>query len=107
MRHLTMALLVCALPVQAASNDLPGCATAGSPTVMIEGQPALRLSDVAACPPALYDIIASIRIEGQPMVRFKSVKVGKMRCIPPTMLDTLAEEKPPSPDGEMACVEGN
>ncbi len=39
---------------------------------MIGGQPALRLSDVANCPPELYQVVPSIMIEGQPVVHFRA-----------------------------------
>lgn len=51
---------------------IPACALSGSTSVMIGGQPALRLSDVANCPPELYDVVPSIMIEGQPVVHFRS-----------------------------------
>jgi hypothetical protein len=110
MRQVMMALLVASalpgLPAAAGQDDLPGCAATGSMTVTIGGRPALRLSDVANCPPELYDILSSVQIDGQPMVHFKTEKVGKMRCIPSGMLDTLAENKPASTVGETACAEG-
>ena len=69
------------LPLPAFAQDVPACALSGSMSVMIGGKPALRLSDVANCPPELYEVINSIMIEGQPMVHFKSGVAGKTTCI--------------------------
>ncbi|MCB1446584.1 MAG: PAAR domain-containing protein [Rhizobiaceae bacterium] len=75
------AVLFCFLaPALAFGQDIPGCALTGSKTVMIGGKPALRLSDVTMCPPDTYEIISSVRIDGQPMVHFKPVHFGKTRC---------------------------
>lgn len=51
---------------------IPSCALSGASSVMIGGQPALRLSDVANCPPELYEVVPSIMIEGQPVVHFRA-----------------------------------
>ena len=67
-------------PLSAVAQDIPPCALTGSMSVMIGGKPALRLSDVAKCPPELYEVINSITIEGQPMVHFKSGISGKTTC---------------------------
>ncbi len=55
-----------------ARPPIPACALSGSTSVMIGGQPALRLSDVANCPPELYEVVPSIMIEGQPVVHFRA-----------------------------------
>ncbi|NRP19836.1 hypothetical protein LPJGGPFB_03094 [Ensifer adhaerens] len=66
--------VVSAMPSEAqdARPPIPACALSGSTSVMIGGQPALRLSDVANCPPELYEVVPSIMIEGQPVVHFRS-----------------------------------
>jgi hypothetical protein len=55
-----------------AAVPIPACAMSGSKSVFIGGAPALRLSDVVNCPPELYEIVPSIMIEGQPMVKFRT-----------------------------------
>ncbi|WP_457583885.1 hypothetical protein [Ensifer canadensis] len=67
-------LVISAMPSAAedARPPIPACALSGSTSVMIGGQPALRLSDVANCPPELYEVVPSIMIEGQPVVHFRS-----------------------------------
>ncbi|WP_249695687.1 PAAR domain-containing protein [Stappia sp. WLB 29] len=73
-RHMAMrvafvlALLAPALP--AATQELPACAVTGASSVMINGRPALRLSDVAACPPGLFEPVPGVFVEGEPAVRF-------------------------------------
>lgn len=73
-RHMAMrvafvlALLAPALP--AATQELPACAVTGASSVMINGRPALRLSDVAACPPGLFETVPGVFVEGEPAVRF-------------------------------------
>jgi uncharacterized Zn-binding protein involved in type VI secretion len=47
---------------------------------MIGGRPALRLSDVASCPAELYEVVPSIRIEGQPAVRFRTGTGARGTC---------------------------
>lgn len=68
------ALVLLAAPgaMAQAGSPLPACALSGAASVMIGGRPVLRLSDVATCPPELYEVVPSIRIEGQPAVRFRS-----------------------------------
>ena len=63
-----LALLAPALP--ALAQDMPACAVTGASSVMINGRPALRLSDVAACPPGLFEPIPGVLVEGEPAVRF-------------------------------------
>lgn len=57
-----------ALP--ALAQDMPSCAVTGASSVMINGRPALRLSDVAACPPGLFEPVPGVFVEGEPAVRF-------------------------------------
>ena len=59
---------------------IPSCALSGASSVMIGGQPALRLSDVANCPPELYEVVPSIMIEGQPVVHFRAGSGEKGDC---------------------------
>jgi uncharacterized Zn-binding protein involved in type VI secretion len=47
---------------------------------MIGGRPALRLSDVANCPAELYEVVPSIRIEGQPVIRFRTGTGARGSC---------------------------
>ncbi len=88
----------------AAAQDVPACALTGSMTVMIGGKPALRLADVANCPPSLYDIIGSVQIDGQPMVHFKSGIFGKLRCFSGPSPSVSAEGKQASAAGDVACA---
>lgn len=103
MRKCALVLFVFLAPGLAAGQDLPGCAVTGSKTVMIGGKPALRLSDVVMCPPDSYEIISSIRIDGQPMVRFKPVHFGKTRCAVMGESTVMAEGKPVTPPGSTHC----
>lgn len=84
-------------------QDVPGCAVTGSKTVMIGGKPALRLSDVVLCPPDTYEIISSIQIDGQPMVRFKPVHFGKTRCAVMGDATVMAENEAATPAGSIHC----
>lgn len=59
---------------------IPACALSGSKSVFIGGAPALRLSDVVNCPPELYEIVPSVMIEGQPMVKFRTGAGEKGNC---------------------------
>ena len=99
----TTFLFVLLAPLLAEAQDLPGCAMTGSSTVMIGGKPALRLSDVANCPPDSYEIIASVKIDGQPMVHFKPVHFGKTRCAVMAEPTVTAENKPVHSLGEVHC----
>lgn len=101
--RVTTFLFVLLSPLLAGAQDLPGCAMTGSSTVMIGGKPALRLSDVADCPPDSYEIIASVKIDGQPMVHFKPVHFGKTRCAVMAEPTVTAENKPVHSLGEVHC----
>jgi uncharacterized Zn-binding protein involved in type VI secretion len=103
MNKRTAALLMLLSPSLALGQDLPGCVVTGSKTVMIGGKPALRLSDVVMCPPDTYDILSSIQIDGQPMVRFKPVHFGKTRCAVMGDDTVMAEAKPVTPHGSVHC----
>lgn len=69
-----LTLLLPALP--AAAQELPACAVTGASSVMINGRPALRLSDVAACPPGLFEPVPGVFVEGEPAVRFVAPAEG-------------------------------
>ena len=64
------------------------------------GAPALRLSDVVNCPPELYEIVPSVMIEGQPMVKFRSGVGEKGNC-------TARGEETVSVEGESASRLGD
>jgi hypothetical protein len=104
MRRFILFFALTALPLGVAATELPVCAATGSKTVMIEGKPALRLSDVVMCPPDTYEIIATMQIDGQPMVHFKPVQFGKVRC---AVLDesttVTAESKTPATQQGLHC----
>ena len=72
-------------------------------TVTIGGKPALRLSDVAQCPPDSYEIIASVTIDGQPLVHFKPVHFGKTRCAVMGDSTVMAEGKQLPTLGSQHC----
>lgn len=103
MRKSTAVLLMLLGPTLAFGQDLPGCVVTGSKTITIGGKPALRLSDVVMCPPDTYEILSSIRIDGQPMVRFKPVHFGKTRCAVMGDETVIAEGKSATPQGSMHC----
>jgi hypothetical protein len=100
-----LATLSLSLSAPAFAEEIPPCALTGSMTVMIGGKPALRLSDVAKCPPALYDIITSVQIDGQPMVHFKTGSTGKVRCFSEPNPTVTVESKQASTLGDTACAE--
>ncbi len=80
-----IACLCFALPMSPAKAGeawapIPSCALSGASSVMIGGQPALRLSDVANCPPELYEVVPSIMVEGQPVVHFRAGSGEKGDC---------------------------
>jgi uncharacterized Zn-binding protein involved in type VI secretion len=103
MKLSTAVLFVLLGPGTVFGQDLPGCAATGSKTVMIGGKPALRLSDVATCPPDIYEIISSIMIDGQPMVRMKPVHFGKTRCAVMGETTVMAEGEVVTPQGGLHC----
>ena len=103
MKKSTAVLFMLLIPGLAFGQDIPGCAVTGSKTMMIGGKPALRLSDVVMCPPDSYEIISSIMIDGQPMVRFKPVHFGKTRCAVLGDDTVIAENKVATPQGSLLC----
>lgn len=64
-------LLLAFTAVAAHAQNLPACARTGSKSVMFNGLPALRLSDVQTCPPGSYTIVNGFFVEGEPVVQFK------------------------------------
>ena len=104
MKKLTLLVCMLCLPGVTLAQDLPNCALSGSKSVMFGGKPALRLSDVINCPPESYEILTSIMIEGQPMVRFKPVHIGKTRCAVVGDTTIMAEGKPVTPQGTAHCT---
>lgn len=103
MKKSTAVLFCLLIPGLAFGQDIPGCAVTGSKTMMIGGKPALRLSDVVMCPPDSYEIISSIQIDGQPMVRFKPVHFGKTRCAVMGDTTVMAENEAATPQGSLHC----
>ena len=83
-----------------APAPIPACAMSGSKSVFIGGAPALRLSDVVNCPPELYEIVPSVMIEGQPMVKFRTGVGEKGNC-------TAGGEETVSVEGESASRLGD
>ena len=98
MRLLQTLLMI--LPLPALAADLPACARSGAVSVMINGLPALRLGDVAACPSGFYSIVPGIRIEGQPMVRLNS---GVGDCLAGASANVLVNGEGASRLGDAAC----
>jgi uncharacterized Zn-binding protein involved in type VI secretion len=105
MRSIILAIATL-VPLAAQADEIPACALSGAMSVTIGGRPALRLSDVANCPPELYDIIRSIEIEGQPMVHFKSGAAGKTRCSATGNATVAAEGKQATTLGDVNCRTG-
>lgn len=102
-RRLVAILLLLLVPLAARADQIPACALTGSMTVMIDGKPALRLSDVANCPKELYEVINSVEIDGQPMVHFKSGVAGKLRCAATGSATVDAEGKTATTAGDVTC----
>lgn len=102
-RTLISSVLSATAAMPALGQDIPTCALSGSTSVMIGGKPALRLSDVARCPPELYEVISSIMIEGQPMVHFKSGASGKTTCAAKGDKTVTAESNDVQTLGDVSC----
>lgn len=83
---------------------MPACALSGSTSVMMNGKPALRLSDVVNCPPELYEIVQSVMIEGQPMVQFRSGTGEKGDCTSKPSNDITVEGAATQSLGDVACT---
>ena len=86
-----------------AAAPIPACAMSGSKSVFIGGAPALRLSDVVNCPPELYEIVPSIMIEGQPMVKFRTGVGEKGNCTARGEESVMAEGETTSRVGDVNC----
>lgn len=106
-RNVSAGILILAFAAPTVADDapaLPACALSGATSVMIGGQPALRMSDVANCPPELYEIVPSIFIEGQPVVHFRSGTGAKGDCSakgePSVMLEGEAAQR----TGDVNCT---
>ena len=101
--------LVVAMPsvslAEEAAAPIPACAMSGAKSVFIGGAPALRLSDVVNCPPELYEIVPSIMIEGQPMVKFRSGVGEKGDCTARGEETVMAEGESTSRVGDVRCVQ--
>lgn len=103
MRIVLPMMILLSMPLAARADDIPACALSGSMTMMIGGKPALRLGDVAQCPPELYDVINSVQIDGQPMVHFKAGVAGKVRCAASGNQTVTAEGKQATTLGDVNC----
>ena len=88
-----------------APAPIPSCALSGANSVFIGGAPALRLSDVVNCPPELYEIVPSIMIEGQPMVKFRSGAGEKGNCAARGEETVMAEGESASRLGDVTCTQ--
>ncbi len=91
-------LILTAFPVVAA--DFPACAKTGAASVMFNGKPALKLSDVAACPPGTWEIIPNVVIEGEPMVHFNIGVAGSSASGSPNV---MVDGKQANTAGDIAC----
>lgn len=89
---------------EGAGAPIPACALSGSRSVFIGGAPALRLSDVVNCPPELYEIVPSVMIEGQPMVKFRSGVGEKGKCTARGEGTVSVEDGPASRLGDVSCT---
>ncbi|WLR91224.1 PAAR domain-containing protein [Shinella zoogloeoides] len=101
--------LMAGLPSVASAEDapapIPACALSGSKSVFIGGAPALRLSDVVNCPPELYEIVPSVMIEGQPMVKFRTGVGEKGNCTARGEETVSVEGESASRLGDVACTQ--
>lgn len=79
---------------------LPACAANGASSVFINGQPALRLSDVVGCPEGMYETVPGVFVEGQPTVRFVAPHGA---CAGGGSADVLAGRAPSGRAGDAAC----
>ena len=96
-------MLLAAIAHPAAAQDIPACALSGSMTMSIGGKPALRLSDVANCPPELYEVIKSVSLDGQPMVHFKTGAARDTTCAATGDPSVSIEGKQASRLGDVNC----
>lgn len=79
---------------------LPACATSGASSVFINGQSALRLSDVTGCPQGMFETVPGVFVEGQPAVRFVAPRGA---CAGGGSADVLVGGAPAGRAGDAAC----
>lgn len=94
--------ILCALtiPFPAIAANLPACAKTGAASVMFNGKPALKLSDVVACPQGTWAIIPNMMIEGEPMVHFNTGVAG---CVANGSPNVIVDGKSATSAGDVAC----
>ncbi|WP_176522014.1 PAAR domain-containing protein [Stappia indica] len=101
MAILTAFVLTAMFPVlPAVAQELPACAVTGASSVMINGRPALRLSDVAACPPGLFEPVPGVFVEGEPTVRFVAPVEG---CVAAGSADVTINGAGAARAGDAVC----
>lgn len=106
MKH-AMKMLIAAAAVLAAApsfaQTFPACAKTGAKSVFFNGKPALKLEDVATCPPGSFTVIPNVMIEGQPMVHFNT---GVSGCLASGSPNIIVNGKAATAKGDVACPEG-
>lgn len=100
---LLSALAFLPAPPAAHAQPLPPCAVGGAASVMINGRPALRLSDVATCPAGMFEPVPGITIEGQPAVRFVAPVKG---CVAGGSANVIMNGAPATRGGDAVCPPG-
>jgi uncharacterized Zn-binding protein involved in type VI secretion len=100
---LAAALALLTAPLVALAQPMPPCAATGAASVIINGRPALRLSDVATCPPGMFEPVPGISIEGQPAVRFSAPVKG---CIAGGSANVIMNGAPATRGGDAVCPPG-
>ncbi len=96
----TVILLTIMLAFPAIAADLPSCAKTGAASVMFNGKPALKLSDVVACPQGTWAIIPNMMIEGEPMVHFNTGVAG---CVANGSPNVIVDGRQANTAGDVAC----
>ena len=96
----TAFMLAIMIPFPALATDLPACAKTGAASVMFNGKPALKLSDVAGCPQGTWAIIPDMMIEGEPMVHFNTGVAG---CVATSSPNVIVNGKSAATAGDVAC----
>ncbi|MGL4490617.1 MAG: hypothetical protein ACRCU5_14355 [Rhizobiaceae bacterium] len=81
-------------------QETPACAKTGASSVRINGKPALKLSDVAACPAGSFEIIPNVRIEGEPMVH---INTGVAGCSDTKSPNVFVNGKATTTAGDVTC----
>ncbi|WP_417769411.1 PAAR domain-containing protein [Stappia sp.] len=100
---LAAALALLSATSAAIAQPLPPCAVTGAASVIINGRPALRLSDVATCPPGMFEPVPGISIEGQPAVRFAAPAEG---CVAGGSANVIMNGAPATRGGDAVCPPG-